>query len=79
VTATAEAVVKALAAQGWQAYGDPYGRPPSSGPTILPPGKHKFSIRVAGMPPQSEEVEIGAGETWGILIGPGGVLPLQAY
>lgn len=50
------------------------------GPKLdLPPGKHRFSMRVAGAPPQNEEVEIGAGETWGLLIGPGGVLPLQAY
>ena len=50
------------------------------GPSLdLPPGKYKYSIKLPGQPAQSEEVEIAADETWGLMIGPGGVLALQAY
>jgi hypothetical protein len=45
------------------------------GPMLdLAPGKYKYSIK--GKP---EEIEVGANETWGLMIGPGGVLALQAY
>lgn len=44
----------------------------------LAPGKYKYSIKVGGKM-QSDVVEVGADETWGLMIGPGGVLPLQAY
>jgi len=51
-----------------------------NGPKLdLAPGKYRYTLRVAGQPPQSDDVEIGAGETWGLLVGPGGVLALQAY
>lgn len=50
------------------------------GPTLdLAPGKYKYSIRLPGKPLQNDEVELGADEIWGVMIGPGGVLPLQAY
>jgi hypothetical protein len=50
------------------------------GPILdLPPGKYKYSIELSGKPVQNDEVEIGADETWGLMIGPGGVLALQAY
>jgi hypothetical protein len=50
------------------------------GPILdLPPGKYKYSIKLSGKPVQNDEVEIGADETWGLMIGPGGVLALQAY
>jgi hypothetical protein len=50
------------------------------GPILdLPPGKYKYSIKLPGKPIQNDEVEIGADETWGLMIGPGGVLALQAY
>jgi hypothetical protein len=50
------------------------------GPTLdLPPGKYKYSIKLPGRPAESDEVELGADETWGLMIGPGGVLALQAY
>ena len=50
------------------------------GPTLdVAAGKHKYSIKLPGKPVQNDEVELGAGETWGLMIGPGGVLPLQAY
>jgi len=50
------------------------------GPSLdLPPGKYSYSYRMPGKPAGTDTVEIGADETWGLLIGPGGVLPLQAY
>jgi hypothetical protein len=50
------------------------------GPTLdVPPGKYKYSIKLPGKPLQSDEVVLGADEIWGLMIGPGGVLPLQAY
>ena len=45
----------------------------------LPPGKYKFSIKLPGKPAFNDELEVGADETWGLMIGPGGVLPLQVY
>ena len=45
----------------------------------LPPGKHKFSIKMPGKPTSNDELEVGADQTWGLLIGPGGALPLQVY
>ena len=45
------------------------------GPTLdLPPGKYKFSFKAGNAPAQSDENEIAADETWGILIGPGGAV-----
>ena len=50
------------------------------GPSLdLPPGKYPYSIKMPGGPAQRDSVEIGADETWGLLIGPGGALPLQMY
>jgi hypothetical protein len=46
-----------------------------NGPTLdLAPGKYKYSIKG-----KTEEIEVGADEIWGLMIGPGGVLALQAY
>jgi hypothetical protein len=50
------------------------------GPSLdLPPGKYKYSIKLPGQAAQSDELEIAADEAWGLMIGPGGVLALQAY
>jgi len=50
------------------------------GPSLdLAPGKYSYSIKMPGGPAQRDNVEIGADETWGLLIGPGGALPLQMY
>ena len=50
------------------------------GPTLdLAPGKYKYSIKLPGKPAQTDEIELGADEIWGLMIGPGGVLALQAY
>jgi hypothetical protein len=45
----------------------------------LPPGKYKFSIKLAGKPASNDEIEVGADQAWGLLIGPGGALPMQVY
>lgn len=50
------------------------------GPSLdLPPGQYTYSLKAAGGPAQNDAVEIGADETWGLLVGPGGVLPLHMY
>jgi hypothetical protein len=50
------------------------------GPTLdLAPGKYKYSFKAGSAPAGSDEVEVGADETWGLLVGPGGVLALQMY
>jgi hypothetical protein len=36
-------------------------------------------IKLPGKPVQNDELEIGAGEIWGLMIGPGGVLALRVY
>lgn len=50
------------------------------GPTLeVPPGKYTYRLKGAGPEEPGEPVEVGADEIWGIMIGPGGVLPLQMY
>ncbi len=50
------------------------------GPTLeIAPGKHKFSFKLPGQGAQTDEVEVAAGDIWGLLVGPGGVLALQMY
>jgi len=50
------------------------------GPSVdVAPGKYKYSIRFPGQPAQTDEVEVKADEIWGLMIGPGGVLAIQAY
>jgi hypothetical protein len=50
------------------------------GPTLeLPPGKYKFSVKLSGKPASNDELEIAADETWGLVLGPGGALPLHVY
>ncbi|MFN3745555.1 MAG: hypothetical protein ACK4TL_12690 [Hyphomicrobiaceae bacterium] len=52
----------------------------TDGPSIeLKPGAHRVVVRIAGKPPFEETITIGANEIWGLLIGPNGGLPLQAY
>ncbi|MBI1881922.1 MAG: hypothetical protein HYR94_27420 [Chloroflexi bacterium] len=45
----------------------------------LPPGKYEYTLTLPGQPAISEEIEVGANETWGLIAGPGGALPLQLY
>ena len=50
------------------------------GPMLdLAPGKYKFTIKLPGKSPRDDELEVGADQTWGLLIGPGGALPLLVY
>ncbi len=50
------------------------------GPVLdLAPGKYKFSIKMPGKPTSNDELNVGADETWGLLIGPGGALPMRVY
>jgi hypothetical protein len=50
------------------------------GPVLeLAPGKYKFSIKMPGKPASNDEINVGADETWGVLIGPNGALPLRVY
>jgi hypothetical protein len=56
------------------------GRTAPDGPKIdLPPGKYKFTFKLAHRAAESEEVAVGADEAWALLIDPSGVLPLQLY
>ena len=47
--------------------------------SIWRPASTSTRSRLAGKPMQNDEVELGADEIWGLMIGPGGVLALQAY
>jgi hypothetical protein len=50
------------------------------GPTLdLAPGKYKVTLKLAGKPAKGDDVEVGADEAWGLMIGPGGVLALNVY
>ncbi len=50
------------------------------GPKLdLKPGKYKASVKIPGKPTFNEDVTVAAGETMGLLIGPGGVVPMQVY
>jgi hypothetical protein len=56
------------------------GKNGPDGPSLdLPPGTYKYSIHLPGKPAQIEQIELHADETWGLMILPMGVLPLQAY
>jgi hypothetical protein len=58
------------------------GGPQSPKPPMidLPPGKYQYALKIAGGPARNNQIEIGAGDTWGVMIGPmGDVLPLQMY
>lgn len=50
------------------------------GPMLdLAPGKYEVAFKMAGKPAERETVTIGADEAWGVIIGPGGALPLHVY
>ena len=50
------------------------------GPTLdLAPGTYTVTIAIAGQADQEERLEVGADEVWGLILGPGGVMPLQLY
>ena len=46
----------------------------------LPPGKYRVTLKVASGAAQNRELEVAAGETWGLLVGPDGApLPMHLY
>jgi catechol 2,3-dioxygenase-like lactoylglutathione lyase family enzyme len=57
------------------------GGPQAKGPTLeLPPGKYRYSLKVAGGPVRTDEIELAADDAWGLMVGPGGdVLSLHVY
>ena len=57
------------------------GGPQAKGPTLdLPPGKYRYSVKVAGRPAGSNEIEVAADDAWGLMVAPAGeVMPLQVY
>jgi hypothetical protein len=58
------------------------GGPQSPKPPMLdlPPGKYQYTLKVAGGPARSNQIEIDAGDTWGLMVAPNGeVLPLHMY
>jgi hypothetical protein len=53
---------------------------PDSPEIDLPPGKYKVTFKVASFAAEVREFEVGADETWGLLVGPAGVpLPVHLY
>ena len=57
------------------------GGPQSKGPMLeLPPGKYRYSLKVAAGPVQSHDIELHADDAWGLMVSSDGdVLPLQVY
>jgi len=43
------------------------------------PGSHPYTLTVAGQKPFKDKIEVGPDETWGLIAGPGGGLPIQMY
>ncbi|HLH87256.1 MAG TPA: hypothetical protein VKX28_02255 [Xanthobacteraceae bacterium] len=70
-----------LAARAGRDLADETGRRSPDSPQIdLPPGKYTVTLKVASRAAQNREFEVGAGETWGLLVGPAGVpLPMHLY
>jgi hypothetical protein len=53
---------------------------PDSQKIDLPPGRYKVTLKMASGAAQNRELEVAAGETWGLLIGPAGApLPVHLY
>ena len=56
------------------------GTKKTDGPTLdVAPGKHTYTLRMKGLPPVSEEIDVTEGDIWGLMVGPGGVLALPMY
>ena len=45
----------------------------------VPPGKYPFTLSMPDQAPVKDAIEVGPDETWGLIAGPGGALPLQMY
>jgi hypothetical protein len=55
------------------------GKKPDGPMLDLTPGKHKYSVKLPGQPALTEEFEVADGDIWALMVGPGGVLPVQMY
>jgi hypothetical protein len=55
------------------------GKTPDGPKLELKPGKYKYVLKMAGKPNDTGELNVAADESWGLLIGPGGILPLHMY
>ncbi len=76
--AEAEASVKAAGKTVKAAPG--IGTKNPDGPKLeLEPGQQKIVFEFKGGKPESETLDVKAGEIWGILVAPGGALPMQLY
>ncbi|BAM86026.1 hypothetical protein S58_00050 [Bradyrhizobium oligotrophicum S58] len=51
------------------------------GPLLdLPPGKYRYEVKIAGRRPTIDTIVLGAGDVWGLMVGPTGqALPLPLY
>lgn len=50
------------------------------GPSFdLRPGKYSYSLTIGGKKAETDQIQVGANEIWGLMIGPGGVLSLRVY
>jgi hypothetical protein len=43
------------------------------------PGKHSYTLTGSGLAAVKDIIEAGSDETWGLIAGPGGAMPLQMY
>jgi hypothetical protein len=43
------------------------------------PGAHHYVLSLAGQKPIHDKIEVGTDETWGLIAGPGGAMPMQLY
>ena len=58
------------------------GAPQAPKPPMLdlPPGKYQYALKVGSGPVRNNQIEIAAGDTWGLMVAPNGeVLPLHMY
>jgi hypothetical protein len=55
------------------------GKTPDGPSLELKPGKYRYVLRAGGKAGESGDLVVGADDTWGLLIGPGGILPMQVY
>jgi hypothetical protein len=50
------------------------------GPSFeMKPGTYAYKVEAAGQEPMTAELVVGENEIWGLMVGPGGVLPVQMY
>jgi hypothetical protein len=67
-----------LAARAGRHLADSGHKSPDSPAIDLPPGRFKVTLKVVSSAAQNREFEVGADETWGLLVGPAGV-PLAVH